>query len=386
MSQDIVIRFDERAMVIMDPGREWVFSADPLGRIAWVYTPEIRYRRSRLDQWYVVKRRRWTYLEPADRADIEQSVEKWTAVWKQARLRISGTSEQKVLSKVLDDWIHGFLASHRDDAERFRSIYQHIPILPPDAYQALYVQVSRGCPWNRCTFCSFYRDRDYRVPSEDELDRHLASVRSYWEGAQGSRRGLFLGDANAIAIPADALAERMKRIRSVFPEKPLRSFHAFADFISGRVRSSLDFEGLRRLGLNRICFGVESGNTELMERIQKPVCAEDVLDAVRAARDGGVAVSLIFVIGVGGRRYRDVHFEDSIQLLSRLPLEGRDRIYLSPLTLETDFGYTEIAEDNDWGALTNEDIDLEMNRWKEAIAQRHTGVSVSLYNIRHFSY
>jgi hypothetical protein len=70
----MVIRYDGRAMVIMDPGREWVFSADPLGRIAWVYTPEIRYRRSRFDQWYVVKRRRWTYLEPVDKTDIEPAI------------------------------------------------------------------------------------------------------------------------------------------------------------------------------------------------------------------------------------------------------------------------------------------------------------------------
>jgi coproporphyrinogen III oxidase-like Fe-S oxidoreductase len=178
----------------------------------------------------------------------------------------------------------------------------------------------------------------------------------------------------------------MEMIRTVFPEKHLRSFHAFADFISGRARTTLDFDRLRRLGLNRICFGVESGNTELMERIQKPLTTQDVLEAVRAARAAGIAVSLIFIIGLGGRRHRDVHFEDSIELLSRLPLEGRDRIYLSPLTLDTDFGYTETAEDNDWDTLTHEDMDQEMNRWKEAIARRHAGVSVSLYNIRHFSY
>jgi coproporphyrinogen III oxidase-like Fe-S oxidoreductase len=175
-------------------------------------------------------------------------------------------------------------------------------------------------------------------------------------------------------------------IHAVFPEKHLRSFHAFADFISGRVRTTLDFDRLHRLGLNRICFGVESGNTELMERIQKPLTVEDVLEAVRAARAGGVAVSLIFIIGLGGRRYRDTHFEDSIRLLSHLPLGGRDRIYLSPLTLETDFGYTKIAKENDWDKLTHEDMDQEMNRWQEAVARRHADVSVSLYNIRHFSY
>jgi hypothetical protein len=386
MSRDLIIRHDERAMVIMDPEREWVFSADPLGRVSWVYTPDMRYRRSRLDQWYVVKRRRWTYLEPADEVDIELAVKKWVPVWKQARLRVSAVSEERRLSSALDAWIHGFLSFHRNDAERFHSIYENIPILPPDAYQALYVQVSRGCPWNRCTFCSFYRDREYRVPSEDELTQHLESVRSYWEGAQGSRRGLFLGDANAIGVPADALAERMRRIRAFFPEKQFRSFHTFADFFSGRMRTAMDFERLGKLGLSRICFGVESGNTDLMEQIDKPVVSDDVVHAVRAVRGGGLAVSLIFIIGLGGQRYRDSHFADSVHLLSRLPLERRDRIYLSPLTLDDDVGYTTIAEDNDWDPLSDEDIDLEMSRWKEAIGRRYPDVSASLYNIRQFSY
>ena len=56
------------------------------------------------------------------------------------------------------------------------------------------------------------------------------------------------------------------------------------------------------------------------------------------------------------------------------------------MTLEPSLSYTEVAERNDWAELSNQDVDFEMTRWKDAIAKLHPEISVSLYNIRHFSY
>jgi radical SAM superfamily enzyme YgiQ (UPF0313 family) len=210
MTGSLVIRYDERALVVMEPERQWVFCADPRGRIFWIYTPETSYRRNRFNQWYTVRRDRWVVLHPAEASRIEEAVESWRPVWQRARHQVSD-SGPKPLASALQNWIERFSEFHQEDANRFRSIYQHIPILPPDAYQSLYVQVSVGCPWNRCLFCSFYRDRDYRVLNDDELMQHLSSVRSYWEGALGGRTGVFIGDANATAVPSTIACQSPRR-------------------------------------------------------------------------------------------------------------------------------------------------------------------------------
>jgi radical SAM superfamily enzyme YgiQ (UPF0313 family) len=295
-------------------------------------------------------------------------------------------SGPKPLVSALQNWVERFGEFHQEDADRFRSIYQHIPVLPPDAYQSLYVQLSIGCPWNRCLFCSFYRDRDYRVLSDSELMQHLSSVRSYWEGALGGRAGVFIGDANATAVPTEVLVERLCHIREVFPERQLVSVYSFADFFFSGGRQAEDFERYRSVGLRRICFGVESGNPELMEQIQKPVNGAEVIDVVRRAKQGNIEISLIFIVGLGGRRFRDSHLSSSIELLSRLNLERPDRIYLSPLSSESTAGYLDVADKNDWGILEDEDIDHEMGRWRSAIAEAIPGLPVSLYNIRRFTY
>jgi radical SAM superfamily enzyme YgiQ (UPF0313 family) len=224
------------------------------------------------------------------------------------------------------------------------------------------------------------------VLGDDELMQHLASVRSYWEGALGGRAGIFLGDANATAVPTEVLMERLRQIREVFPEKQFGSVHSFADFFSRGQRQAEGFELFHSAGLRRICFGVESGNLELMERIQKPVSGADVVDVIRKAKQGGIEISLIFIVGLGGRRYRDAHLSASVDLLSRLPLEKPDRIYLSPLSSESTAGYLDAANQNDWGTLTDEDIDHEMGRWRDAISETIPGLPVSFYNIRRFTY
>jgi hypothetical protein len=75
-----------------------------------------------------------------------------------------------------------------------------------------------------------------------------------------------------------------------------------------------------------------------------------------------------------------------MELLSDLPLERSDRIYLSPLVVEPSAGYNEIAEEHHWDFLTNQEVDREMSRWKEATGKLHPSLPVSLYNIRLFTY
>lgn len=377
----LVCRYDRRAMVILEPDREWVFSADPLGRMIWVHTPETTYRRSRYDRWYRRRRGRWAFLEPMEPGDVEAMAAGWRPVWKRARRRASGP-----FRRWLEIWIERFFDFHREDAERFRLIYPHIPILPPDAYQSLYIQLSQGCPWNRCHFCSFYRDRTYRVFEIDDLKRHLSAARAYWEGALDSRSAMFLGDANATAIPTEALLERLRIVREIFPEEPLGVFDSFSDFFSAPRRAHQDFARLHEMGLRRICFGVESGDAELLARIEKPFHQDDVVRAVHRARQGGLLVSLIFMVGLGGRTYRNSHFESSLKLVSSLSLKRPHRIYLSPLLLDPALPYVETETHQGWGVLSDEEIDSEMNRWREALSNIAPRLPVSPYNIRLFAY
>ncbi|MHC4224340.1 MAG: hypothetical protein ACYSUN_10150, partial [Planctomycetota bacterium] len=103
------------------------------------------------------------------------------------------------------------------DAAAFRSAYAGpIPILPPDVYRALVLQATVGCAYNACLFCHFYRDRPFPIRRIDHFDTHVRRVRGAFGEGLSMRRGVFLGDADALMADTDRL-ERMCRIASGLP-------------------------------------------------------------------------------------------------------------------------------------------------------------------------
>ena len=60
-------------------------------------------------------------------------------------------------------------------------MYEHPPYRPPSEAGSILFRVTRGCPWNQCTFCSMYKETRFeRRPVEDvihELGRKLENIR-----------------------------------------------------------------------------------------------------------------------------------------------------------------------------------------------------------------
>lgn len=61
-----------------------------------------------------------------------------------------------------------------------------------------------------------------------------------------------------------------------------------------------DYKLLRRAGLERIHFGVESGDPGLLESIQKKITINEAREAFQAAKDAGIETLAYFMIGLPG--------------------------------------------------------------------------------------
>jgi radical SAM superfamily enzyme YgiQ (UPF0313 family) len=377
----VIVRFDEKALVILESDREWLFAADPAGRLAMVHKPDVTYKRSRYNRWYRVDRSPWPALTEVDATIIADQLSGWVEVWKRA-LQINRSES---FHARIETWIHRFLEHHAADGARFSSLYGKIPILPPDDYQALYVRIHRGCPWNRCSFCSFYKEERYEILSLADLSKHFAGVREYWGSAVRSRHGIFLGDANAVAVPAASLAGRLGLIRTVFPERELREIHSFVDYFAGPKRDAEDFRLLRELGLRRLSLGIESGDPGLMKRVDKPMEHADVIHLVDQAHAAGIPMNLIFLVGLGGKALREAHHNHSMKLIKGMTLSRTDRIYLSPLVVDPDQPYPEVAEKEGWESLDDGELLNEMMRWQSSL-RALSPAQVSPYHIRQFLY
>lgn len=375
-----VVRHDEKSLVILDPAREWVFVADPEGRMEMIHTPEVSFKRSRFNQWFELQRVPWPGLRETPAQRIATELPAWMDAWRRSQKGASADA-----AKILQKWIDGFFEFHETDARAFSALFSKIPILPPDTYRALYVRVQEGCPWNRCAFCTFYKDDRYRVVPLPELEEQLANLRAYWKGAIRSRHGLFLGDANAVAVPAAVLAERLALIRKNFPEVELTGIHSFVDYFAGPHRSAGEWRTLHAEGLRRISLGIESGNERLMELVDKPSNLQEIIALVQSVKDAGIAINLIFLVGLGGRALSEAHLSRSVDLVRPMPLQKTDRIYLSPLVIDPSQPYASVASREGWEALSLQELKDEIAKWQAGLGKA-TQAQISPYHIRQFIY
>jgi hypothetical protein len=218
-------------------------------------------------------------------------------------------------------------AAGRRDAARFAEVYRPIGILPPDQYLALVLQATEGCSFNSCTFCDLYRER-YRVKGLDEFTRHVLAVRK-WLGDSLALRGrsVFLGAANALAVPTPRLLSFLDVVgREIAPP---RGVAAFVDGFTGVRKEADEYGALVRRGLRRIYVGLESGHDALLAFVQKPASRAEAVATVRAAKAGGVAVAVIVMVGLGGDRFADDHVRETVAALNEMALSGDDLVYIS---------------------------------------------------------
>lgn len=218
-------------------------------------------------------------------------------------------------------------AAARADAGRFHSVYKPIGILPPDQYMALVVQMTEGCSFNSCTFCSFYKGRPFHIKSPQELRSHVMAALAFLGDSIHIRTGVFLADANALAVPQSQLLELLDTLTETLGEK--HTMFAFVDGFSGQKKTAQDYAALSRCGLQRVYVGLESGHDPLLAAVKKPGQAADVVSAVRQMKSGGLNVGVIVMVGLGGQQYAEGHVRDTIHILNKMDLGQGDLLYFS---------------------------------------------------------
>lgn len=257
-----------------------------------------------------------------------------------------------------------------DDAPYRRAYRWPVSILPPDQYLATVLQATFGCTWSRCTFCTLYRDRAFGVRRLPEFLQHIEAVLALLGRGLALRRGVFLGDGNALAL-GEPLLPLLEAAWKAFRQEVA----GFLDLYTGVKKAPAFWERLVKLGLGRVYIGLETGSRRLLELLNKPGDPQEAERLVSALKEAGLSVGLILLVGAGGEAFREEHFVQSLGLLARLPLDSRDLVYLSPFVPDP-AAPLEVLDP----------LSLEGEVARLAQAVRSLGLRVSRYDIRNFIY
>jgi hypothetical protein len=271
-----------------------------------------------------------------------------------------------------------------ESAEKFHTIYGRVAVLPPDQYNALLVQATEGCAYSGCLFCELYRGEFYGQKTPARFREHLnAAVTFHGEGLR-ARRSIFLGEANALALPQSTLLEFFHILNEQFKFPKSEQEHvpanwwlgsktrfdgvsSFLDAFSGVQRTVAEFAALHELGLRRVYIGMETGSNALLRWLCKPATAEKIHRSVVALKEANIAVGVIVLLGAGGRQFDMAHTQATVELLNDLQLSAGDYIYFSPLVIYRGSRYDEQTEALGIEPLTSQEIDDQERHIRSAL-------------------
>jgi radical SAM superfamily enzyme YgiQ (UPF0313 family) len=172
--------------------------------------------------------------------------------------------------------------------------YQGTVIRPPSEADSIILQVTVGCSHNRCTFCGAYKGERFRYKDQAIIDQDLHQAARLLS----AKTRLFLADGDVLIIPQHRLVPLLKTIRRRLPQ--VRRIRLYGNRKSIAGKSPTELAELKKLGLDRIYMGLESGDDEVLAAIRKGSTAEQMIIAGKKVREAGIFLSVTVLLGIGG--------------------------------------------------------------------------------------
>lgn len=203
-------------------------------------------------------------------------------------------------------------------------MYDFPPFRPPNEAASALIRITRGCPWNRCTFCAMYKPIKFGIKSLAELKNDVQIAREIY----GSTQSIFLGDSDNLVY--NHLPEILRFTKETFPEVKRITSYARAKTILSRKSEYIN--SVRDAGLDRLHIGLESGDSVVLDWLCKGATPEEMSRAGLKAKQAEFEVSFYVISGAGGIERWKEHALNSAKVLNAA---HPDFIRLRTLTIQS---------------------------------------------------
>ena len=142
---------------------------------------------------------------------------------------------------------------------------------PYEAYSAI-IQATSGCTYNKCRFCSLYKNECFRMAPVEEFEEDLAEIKSY----QPNARRIFWTGANPFAMSYENLKLRALTVRDYLIK--CQTMAMFASIRDIKNKEVWQLRKLKAMGINGLSIGVESGDDKTLALANKGYTSADILE------------------------------------------------------------------------------------------------------------
>jgi len=191
--------------------------------------------------------------------------------------------------------------------------YQGIIIRPPSEAESLILQVTVGCSHNKCTFCPTYKNVKFRLKSWDIIKNDIDEAKMLYGDYV---RRVFITDGDALILKQDYLLKLFDTLFESFPK--LQRIGIYGNTKSILRKTVEQLCELKEHGLGIIYHGIESGNDEVLKRVNKgSTCIEHII-AGKRVKEAGIKLSITVLLGIGGKELSFEHARDTGTLITEI--------------------------------------------------------------------
>lgn len=184
---------------------------------------------------------------------------------------------------------------------------------PPYEAASLLLEVTAGCTHHKCKFCTLYADLPFSFrmsPLEDveadlleaqtmansPLDRLAAALQGLPAGRTYSRA--FLTGANPFVLDTERLLEIARLIGQYFPS--IKTIGCFARITDVGLKTGDELARLKAAGYDDITIGVETGDGQALDFMDKGYTPEDILAQCQRLDRAGIGYNFFYLTGISG--------------------------------------------------------------------------------------
>lgn len=200
---------------------------------------------------------------------------------------------------------------------------------PQDEMNTVLLPVTTGCSYNRCAFCSMYKNSTYEEVSFSDIKYELKNISELTER-------VYLIGADPLHIGYEKMLRILKEIQKQLPYCACVACYGAVKTL--KTYTVEELKNLHEAGLNLIYVGFESGDGDVLERIRKGHTPEDEILVGQKLNAAKLQFNAIIMYGIAGKGQGKKNARRTAEVLNTMALH---KIITMNLTL---FSGTDMAK------------------------------------------
>lgn len=229
-------------------------------------------------------------------------------------------------------------------------MYSYPLYRPPSEARSLIIQITEGCSHNKCAFCYMYKDKKFRLKSDEEIKNHV----EYLKKSYPDPDRIFIADGDFLALSTDKIIKILSMIKSNF--KDVTRISTYGGPKNILTKTDEELEMIKTNGLDMVYMGVESGSDEVLNLMQKGVSADEMREAGIRVKKANFILSCMIISGLGGKGLSKEHGVMSGKIISDI---SPDYFSLLTLLIEDGSKLEEMVKKGKFKVLSSEEVIME---------------------------